>query len=182
MYFHGSPPPPQTSEISKLRRTRFLSLLWSHWYAWTCGIGKQKWMENRSYPLGKWTQNWKAILNSVIRHILSASLSSKTRFYKSKNSKDSSRSLIKFEPNGWPSRLGSRLEEQWSRWHRQRSQQEESRILGKYLIHVITSVQIICSINISWWLVTSSAIWNRLATDTIQQINCSGNITVCTQP
>jgi len=49
-------------------------------------------------------------------------------------------------------------------------------------MNVITSVQITCSISISLWFVPSFAIWNRLATDTIQQINYSDNITVCTQP
>lgn len=52
------------------------------------------------------------------------------------------------------------------------------RILGKYLTNVITSGPITCSINISLWFGTSSAIWNRPATDPTEQINSS----VYTQP
>lgn len=52
------------------------------------------------------------------------------------------------------------------------------RILGKYLTNVITSGPITSSINISLWFGTSSAIWNRPATDPTEQMNSS----VCTQP
>lgn len=40
---------------------------------------------------------------------------------------------------------------------------ESSRILGKYSMDDVTSIQITRSVNISLWFVTSGAVWNQLS-------------------